>query len=161
LELARPTVLWGGNHFASRLPDSSSWLFWDKRDSQPEIDNACGEMAWSNLGGPVRRFMYLWRGLVRAGEGMGGATGSMPHLHPTQKPVALCQWVYQRAKLKRGDLVFVPWMGSGPDLAACVAMGLRCIAVDCEEWCCQTAVGARLHAVSPTATLDSGPLFRP
>ena len=54
LSLNRPTVIWGGNHFASRLPDSPSWIFWDKRTDQPEIDNADGELAWSNLGGPLR-----------------------------------------------------------------------------------------------------------
>jgi site-specific DNA-methyltransferase (adenine-specific)/modification methylase len=161
LALSRPTVLWGGNHYASRLPDSPSWLFWDKREEQPEIDNACGEMAWTNLGGPVRRFAFLWRGLVRRSEGMGGATGSKPHLHPTQKPIALCSWVYARAKLKRGDLVFVPHMGSGPDLPACRAAGLRCIAVEVERAYCDTAI-ARLGAVTAERAAEpAGPLFAP
>lgn len=159
IALGRRTVLWGGNHFASRLPDSPSWLFWDKREEQPEIDNACGEMAWTNLGGPVRRFAFLWRGLTRRGEGMGGAHGSSPHLHPTQKPIALCSWVYQRAKLKRGDLVFVPHGGSGPDLPACVAMGLRLVWCDVEQWCCDTAI-ARLGAVTAERAAEpAGPLF--
>lgn len=31
LALGVPTVLWGGNCFASRLPDSGGWFVWDKR----------------------------------------------------------------------------------------------------------------------------------
>lgn len=154
LALERPTVTWGGNHYADRLPASPSWLLWDKRENFGDDDQADGEAAWTNLGGPLRIFRHVWRGLCRASE-----VGPAPHLHPTQKPIALCSWVYARAKLKRGDLVFVPHMGSGPDLPACVAMGLRCIAVEVERWCCDTAI-ARLGAVTPERAAEpAGPLF--
>lgn len=154
LALARPAVLWGAQRYADKLPVSPSWLWWGKREGTTPDDNGDGEMAWSNLGGPPREFQHLWRGTCRASE-----TGET-HLAPTQKPIALCSWVYARAKLKRGDLVFVPYGGSGPDLAACAAMGLRCIWVECEETYCATAIGARLGAVTPErAALPAGPLF--
>jgi site-specific DNA-methyltransferase (adenine-specific) len=154
LALGRPTVLWGGNHYCSRLPDSPSWILWDKIEDQGSHDGADGEAAWSNLGGPLRIFRHFWRGALRRSE------KEHVHLHPTQKPIALCSWVYERAKLKRGDLVFVPYMGSGPDLPAAMAMGLRVIACDVEEWCCRTAVAARLQAApKPEPTEKLGPLF--
>lgn len=137
LALERPTVIWGGHLCVPALPRSPSWLFWDKREGTTPDDNGDGEQAWSNLGGPIRCFSHLWRGTCRASE-----TGTL-HLHGTQKPVALCSWVYQRAKLKPGDLVFVPHGGSGPDLPAARAMGLRLIWCDVERWCCDTAI-ARL-----------------
>ncbi len=148
----RRVVTWGANHYASRLPDSPSWIFWDKRDGTTPDDNADGEFAWTNLGGPAREVRHLWRGVCRASE-----VGAP--LHPTQKPIALCSWVYQRAKLKPGDLVFVPYLGSGPDLPAARAMGLRVIACDVERWCCDTAI-SRLGAVtSERAAEPPGPLF--
>lgn len=154
LALQRPLVVWGGHKCVPALPPSPSWLFWGKRDGTTPDDNGDGELAWSNLGGPIREWQHLWRGTIRASE-----VGPAPHLHPTQKPIALCSWVYQRAKLKRGDLVFVPHGGSGPDLPACVAMGLRCIWVDVEEWCCATAI-SRLNAITPErAAAPAGPLF--
>lgn len=137
LDMDRPLVIWGGHLCEPSLPRSPSWLFWDKRATTTPDDNGDGELAWSNLGGPLRRFVHLWRGTCRASE-----TGAV-HLHPTQKPVALSAWVYQRAGLKRGDLVFVPHLGSGPDLPAARAAGLRIIGCDVEEWCCASAV-ARL-----------------
>lgn len=154
LALDRPLVLWGANHYSDRVPGSPSWILWDKREEQTPDDNADGELAWTNLGGPLRIFRHWWRGALRKTE------KEDRHLHPTQKPVALSAWVFQRAKLRAGDLVFVPYLGSGPDLAAAVAMGLRVIACDVESWCCKTAVSARLRAMPhPEPIASLGPLF--
>jgi site-specific DNA-methyltransferase (adenine-specific)/modification methylase len=141
-------VLWGANHYASRLPDVRSWLFWDKRASSGSDDGADGELAWTSLRGPVRRFTHLWRGVCRASE-----TG-VTHLGPTQKPVALVEWVFrERAKLRAGDLVLVPFCGSGPELAVCLRMRLRCIAVDIDPYWCAVAIRERLQATSARAGL--------
>lgn len=153
--LERRAVIWGGHLCQPALPPSPSLIIWDKREDQPSDDNGDGEIAWSNLGGPMRIFRHWWRGALRKTEKIEG------HLHPTQKPIALCSWVYQRAKLKRGDLVFVPHMGSGPDLPACAAMGLRLIACDVEEWCCRTAVARMKAAPHPEPVAALGPLFAP
>ena len=120
-------------------------------------DNGDGELAWSNLGGPPREFNHVWRGVCRASEA--GGRGRKEHLHPTQKPIALCSWVYQRAKLRRGDLVFVPHGGSGPDLPACVAAGLRLVWCEVSRDYCDTAI-ARLGAVTAERAAEPvGPLF--
>ncbi len=132
LGMGRPTVLWGANHYSPALPQSPSWLIWDKREDFGSDNGGDGELAWSNLGGPARIFRHLWRGTCRRSE-----TGTA-HLHPTQKPVALSTWVFQRAGLSAGDLVFVPYLGSGPDVVAAAAMGLRVIATELDESYCET-----------------------
>lgn len=158
LALKRPLVLWGANHYADKVPGSPSWIVWDKRRDVTPDDNADGELAWTNLGGPLRIFRHLWRGLCRDSE-RGGTPGTNRQLAPTQKPIALSSYVFNRAKLKRGDLVFVPYLGSGPDLPAAVAMGLRVIACDVERWCCDTAIG-RLGAITAERAAEPvGPLF--
>jgi site-specific DNA-methyltransferase (adenine-specific)/modification methylase len=157
LELDRPTVLWGANHYSERVPGGPSWITWDKRNGGTSNDNADCEHAWSNLGGPARLFCHLWRGMMRASE-------HGDRFHPTQKPEALSAWVFahaeSRKKLKRGDTILVPYMGSGPDLRPAMAAGYKVIACDVEEWCCRTAVSARLRAM-PKPEQDStlGPLF--
>lgn len=153
LALNRPTVLWGANHYSSRVPGSASWIVWDKRHGSTPDLNADAEIAWSNLGGPLRIFRHLWRAICRDSE-----AGDAP-THPTQKPIALSTYVFGRAKLKRGDLVFVPYLGSGPDLPAAQAMGLRVIACDVERWCCDTAI-SRLGAITADRAAEPcGPLF--
>lgn len=154
LALDRPLVTWGANHYASRLPDSTAWIVWDKReDSTPDTGSDC-ELAWSNLGGALRCFRHVWRGLARASE------CGVPHLYPTQKPVALSAYVFQKARLRPGDLVLVPYLGSGPCLAAARAMGLRVIACDVSEKACRIAVSARLGAAPhPEPVEKLGALF--
>lgn len=153
LALSRPTVIWGGHLCVPPLPPSPSILIWDKREGQTPDDNGDCELAWSNLGGPMRVFRHFWRGALRKTEKV------ERHVHPTQKPIALCSWVYQRAKLKRGDLIFVPHGGSGPDLPAAQAMGLRLIWCEVEKLYCDTAI-ARLGAITPDRCAEPpGPLF--
>lgn len=154
LALDRPLVIWGGHLCAPALPRSTSYIVWDKRDGSTPDDNGDCELAWTNLGGVIREFRHLWRGTCRASE-----TGAI-HLAPTQKPVALSLFVFQRAKLKRGDLVFVPHGGSFPDLPAARSMGLRIIACDVERWCCDNGI-ARLQAITPARAAEPvGPLFK-
>lgn len=125
--LAYPrAVLWGANHYCGRLPSSPSWWWWDKRNGSTPDDNADGELAWTNLGGPARQFSHLWRGLCQVSEKERGGR----RVHPTQKPEALATWGFQRAGLKAGDLVVSPYLGSGPEAAAAKRMGLRFIGVE-------------------------------
>ncbi len=153
LALGRPTVLWGANHYSSRLPDSSAWIVWDKRDGTAPDDGSDAELAWTNLGGALRTFRHAWRGLARASE-----TG-VPHLGPTQKPVALSVYVGERAKLKRGGLLFVPYLGTGPDLVAAHKSGWRVVACDVARHWCDTAIG-RLGAITAERAAEPcGPLF--
>lgn len=133
LALQTPTILWGANHFADKLPPSPSWFVWDKRDGTTSDDNADCELAWTNLGGPARMYTHLWRGMIKASE------RDQRRLHPTQKPVALMRWCLQRAGLKPGNLVLDPYMGSGPVLRAAMDLGLRCIGIELEERYCDIA----------------------
>ena len=65
LALGLPTVLFGANHYADRLPPSPSWIVWDKRDGLWANDQSDCEMAWTNLGGPARIHRLVWNTLSR------------------------------------------------------------------------------------------------
>jgi hypothetical protein len=47
LKASVPTILWGANHYADKLPTSARWLIWDKRRGTATNDFADCEMAWT------------------------------------------------------------------------------------------------------------------
>ncbi|WP_316348500.1 site-specific DNA-methyltransferase [Desulfuromonas acetoxidans] len=120
-------VLWGGNHFASRLPDSRSWIVWDKREETGSDNQADCELAWTNLPGPVRMHHQLWRGICRRGEENVSRQG---RVHPTQKPVRLMEFCIAQCRLDP-DAVIDDWfMGSGTTGVAAVRHGFRFVGVE-------------------------------
>ena len=116
-------VLWGANHYASRLPESAAWLVWDKRDGKGENNLSDCELAWCNVGGSCRLVRHLWMGLCRADE-----VGQ--HLHPTQKPVRVMAWCMDKAKIPEGATVLDPYMGSGTTGIACHRTGRKFIGIE-------------------------------
>lgn len=123
LALDVPTVLWGANHYASRLPDSAAWLVWDKRGGTAENNLSDCELAWCNVGGSARLKMHMWNGLCRDSEiGV--------HLHPTQKPVVVIAWAMDKAKIPVGATVLDPYMGSGTTAIACIRTGRKFVGIE-------------------------------
>jgi site-specific DNA-methyltransferase (adenine-specific) len=118
-------ILWGGNHYASRLPDSAGWLVWDKRDGGTSDSFSDCELAWTNLGTRTRIHHQLWRGVVRRGI---ENTMMGPKLHPTQKPLELMRWC---VPMTTGS-VLDPYMGSGTTGVACVQLGRAFVGIEIE-----------------------------
>jgi site-specific DNA-methyltransferase (adenine-specific) len=127
----RRVILWGGNHFASRLPDTRCWLLWDKRKGGKSDDQADAEIAWTNFDEPTRLYSHLWRGMIKDSE------KDERRITPTQKPVSLMRWCLTVAKPL--GVVCDPYMGSGSTLRAALDMGFPCVGIDVEERLCEAA----------------------
>lgn len=125
-----PSILWGGNHYADRLPASSKWIIWDKRRDTTPDDNADCEMAWTNLRGVARIHRHLWRGICREGEENISRMG--PKKHPAQKPISLMQFCLQQLPSFKGA-VLDPYMGSGSTGIACMRMGIPFIGIEIDK----------------------------
>jgi len=124
LHLAPVCILWGANHFASRLPDSGGWLVFNKRgDGKPsEICFGDCELAWGNRIKSVRMFSQIWHGVSRwSSEG---------RHHPTQKSVGLMEWCITQAG--GPQTILDPYMGSGTTGVACVNLGRKFIGIEIE-----------------------------
>lgn len=110
-----PSIVWGGQYFP--LPPSGSWFIWDK--VVREFTSGHAEMAWSNLGKPIRAFSFSHGALAAEGK-----------QHPTQKPKALMEWCL--GFLPEGLAILDPFMGSGTTGVACVNLGRAFIGIERE-----------------------------
>jgi site-specific DNA-methyltransferase (adenine-specific)/modification methylase len=138
-------IIFGANHFSSRLPDASCWLVWDKREgTTPDNQSDC-ELAWTNLPGPARLYHHLWRGICRRGEENIASLGA--RIHPYQKPVSLMTWCILQAEPV--ESIIDPYMGSGTSLLAAKRLGKRAIGIDIERWCCDQAIERLSQEILP------------
>jgi site-specific DNA-methyltransferase (adenine-specific) len=106
--VSKNQIIWGANHFISRMPyDSPCWLLWDKKFSD-EVSFAQYEMAWTSLNGTCKKY------------------DSHPtqnnRIHPTQKPVALYEWILKKFA-EKGNRILDTHLGSGSSRIAAQKMG--------------------------------------
>jgi site-specific DNA-methyltransferase (adenine-specific)/modification methylase len=111
-------IFWGGNYYG--LPASQCWLVWDKKVNGNFAD--C-ELAWTNMKKPVRKFEWMWNGMLRQG-------GEQRNGHPTQKPEALMKWCVDQAG--NPETILDPFMGSGTTGVAAIQMGRKFIGIERE-----------------------------
>lgn len=110
--VSKNQIIWGANHFISKIPyDSSCWIVWDKDNG--ESDFADCELAWTSFNTAVRRITYRWNGMIQQ-----NMKCKEKRIHPTQKPVALYEWILRRYA-KAGDIILDTHVGSASSLIAC------------------------------------------
>jgi site-specific DNA-methyltransferase (adenine-specific) len=113
-------VLFGSNHFASRLPVGTTLVWLKKYDSAFGTFLSDAEVAWMKGGHGV----YAMRDTELLGE------ASKSRVHPTQKPVPIMGWCMDQAKVPEGALVLDPYMGSGTTGIACIRTGRRFVGIE-------------------------------
>ena len=101
-------IIWGANNF--ELPPSEYFIIWDKH--QTVANFASAEYAWTNVKMPAKVFHYSVHQMMR----------DQRKIHPTQKPVALYQWLLKNYA-KQGDRILDTHGGSCSSAIACDIMG--------------------------------------
>lgn len=117
MRVSKNQVIWGGNYFASMLPDSQCWLVWDKK--HPEgVHFADCELAWTSFNLASRIFHYLWNGMIQQ-----NMADKQIRIHPTEKPISLYQWILDKYT-EKGQKILDTHAGSASSLIACHRAGL-------------------------------------
>lgn len=112
--MAPRCLFWGAHRFSDRLPPGT-WLVWDKVPTGKIRDQGDGEAAWINDSPPrpMRIFRLLWDGVCVGPAARDEVTAGQKRVHPTQKPVVLMDWCFERLALPKGARVLDPFMGAG------------------------------------------------
>lgn len=112
LRVSKNAIIFGANHFIDRIPiNSKCWIVWDKE--QPEtLSFAMCELALTTFDRSAKIFRYS----------VTKQTVNERRIHPTQKPVALYQWIFQNFA-KPGDVILDTHLGSGSSRIAAYKMG--------------------------------------
>ena len=104
--VSKNQIIWGGNYFV--LPATRCYVIWDKK--QPEgLSFAMSEFAWTSFDRSAKTF---YRSPMQ----------DKNRFHPTQKPVALYEWLLNNYA-KQGDKILDTHVGSASSLIACHNLG--------------------------------------
>lgn len=95
--VCRHYIVWGCNYFDYQF--STGRIVWDKCNGNSSFSDC--EIAATNLFSSVRMFRYMWSGMMQGksiteGDTMqGNKSLNEKRIHPTQKPVALYDWIFK------------------------------------------------------------------
>lgn len=152
--VSRHQIIWGANHFADRFNSASpSWIVWDKDNGASTFADA--ELAYCSMDCAVRIFRYVWNGMHQGQYG-GDKRRNEPRVHPTQKPVALYEWLLDNYA-KAGQKILDTHLGSGSSAVAARSRGFEFAGIELdpghfEQACRRVERAARqVQLFTPTA----------
>jgi site-specific DNA-methyltransferase (adenine-specific) len=120
--ISQNQIIWGANNFT--LPETEYFIIWDKLQT---VDNfASAEYAWTNCKMPAKVFRYAIHKEMADRKQNGGK------IHPTQKPIALYEWLLQNYA-KKGDKILDTHCGSASSLIACHKLGFQYVGFELDE----------------------------
>ena len=116
MRVSKNQIIWGGNYFA--LPPTRCFLVWRKLTISDKFSMAMCEYAWTSFNDNAKCFEYAPQDKAR--------------FHPTQKPVALYDWILSKYA-KHGDKILDTHAGSASCLVACYNAGFDFIGSEIDE----------------------------
>lgn len=123
--IAKHYIVWGCNYFDYHFAPGR--IVWDKCNSSSSFSDC--ELAATDLFTSVRIFRFMWNGMLQGKsieEGtimQGNKKLNEKRIHPTQKAVALYQWIFKNYA-HAGDRILDTHLGSGSSRIAAYDAGL-------------------------------------
>lgn len=126
--------LWGADYYHHSLPEFGHFLVWDK--STDDADKMLGssfEICWSKQPHKKEVARIFYRGAF------GATADDGRRCHPTQKPVRLALWFFERWG-KKSNIIVDLYGGSGSTLIACEKLGRRCFMMEIDQQYCDVII---------------------
>jgi len=108
------------------IPVSRFWICWQKGNPVPNFSDF--ELAWGSFDKVAININLDSYGFNHADKRI----RNEKTIHPTQKPVALYQWLLRTYAIE-GDLILDTHVGSASSLIACESMGFDYVGFEMDE----------------------------
>lgn len=123
--VSKNQIIWGGNYFPFIWGfGGRCFIYWHKGNPVPNF--ADGELAWTSFDKNAKQFNYRYYGNLE------GNTSAGVKFHPTQKPVALYEWVLMNFA-EKGMKILDTHLGGGSIAVACHNMNYDLTACELDK----------------------------
>lgn len=135
IRVSKNQIIFGCNYFD--YPLIGGRIVWDKCNDGSDQSDA--EIAYCSMNDRVDIFRYMWRGMFQGKsitEGtiqQGNKRLNEKRIHPTQKPVALYEWLLSRYA-KPNDVILDTHVGSASSLIACYNTNHKFVGFELDEY---------------------------
>ena len=139
----KKVVLFGSNHFGSRLPVGTTLVWIKRNESAYGSFLSDAELAWMKGGHGV----YCFKDMSYQARNQ--------RYHPTVKPIPMMQWCIRKLKLKPGATILDPFCGSGSTGVAAIREGFNFIGIELNPEYAEIATRRIEHERSRTPLLEA------
>lgn len=135
MRVSKKQIILGCNYFD--YPLIGGRIVWDKCNDGSDQSDA--EIAYCSMNDRVDIFRYMWRGMFQGKSITEGTTQqgnkrlNEKRIHPTQKPVALYEWLLSRYA-KPNDIILDTHVGSASSLIACYNTNHKFVGFELDEY---------------------------
>lgn len=135
MRVSKNQIIFGCNYFD--YPLIGGRIVWDKCNEGSDQSDA--EIAYCSMNDRVDIFHYMWRGMFQGKSITEGTTQqgnkrlNEKRIHPTQKPVALYEWLLNKYA-KPNDIILDTHVGSASSLIACYNTNHKFVGFELDEY---------------------------
>lgn len=114
--VSKNQIIWGANYFS--MPPCKCFIVWRKPQISEFVSFSMCEYAWASFDSTSKEWI--------------GMSAEPDRIHPTQKPVALYEWLLTNYA-KRGDKILDTHLGSGSSRIAAYNLGFDFVGCEIDE----------------------------
>lgn len=133
--VSKNQIIWGANYYS--MPPTKCFIVWRKPQISEKVSFSMLEYAWSNFNSTSKEWI--------------GMSNESDRIHPTQKPVALYEWLLNNYA-KPGDKILDTHVGSASSLIACHKLGFEYVGFELDTDYFKAALD-RLAAVEAQSSI--------
>lgn len=157
IRVSKNQIIFGVNYFEYSLPGGR--IIWDKCNDGSDQSNC--EIAYCSFNNRVDIFRFMWRGMMQGKsivEGnvqQGNKALNEKRIHPTQKPVALYEWIFTKYA-SHGMKLLDSHVGSASSLIAAHRCGLSFVGFEKDLYMYEISMERYVRETTQLSIFDLG-----